>query len=429
MNMIIRKRTLEKIYVVAALVAYSAGIYTLFFPIDPTGDGAYQQNFVSQLINFPAYLYAIYVLTFYPSSVFRILRITWLLWLLVVLCFASALWSIEPMDTARRAILLLLSCAFGAAIAARFSVSEFLLLLGWAFLIVAVMQIIALLTMPGLAIHQDHHYPSMRGFFAHKNPAGRFMAIGFLVGLCLHSYRKHRMLARAVMILCAMIAIATLSRTAMALIIFLAVLYFAAGFIFKQRLAGMYLLIVCVSFATLMVGSGVVVEMLNDFVEYSGRDMTLTGRTLIWEDVAGQMTGTRFWIGYGYESFWRSEKGGLGMRWWGEYIPPHAHNGFVQVWVALGVVGLFFLIVLIGSSLLQTYINLLAKDSPHNRACFVLLHGHLLYNITEQSMLTYGSFLWLLFVMMSTYTSIERLAVRSGRSSGTMVSGKNDIRA
>lgn len=416
MNFVIRKRKLEAIYVAAALMAYSGGMYTLFFPIDPAGDGAYEQNFVAQLINFPAYAYGAFIFIFYFSSVLRVMKKTWLLWFMVALCFASVLWSIEPMDTARRAALLLLSCAFGIAITTRFTVSEFLVLLGWTFLVVAVLHLIALLTMPGLAIHQDQHYPSVRGFFSHKNQAGRAMAIGFLVGMCLHAYRTHRVLATAVMVMCFLATAATLSRTAIGSIAFMALLYFVGGFISKQRLAGMYLVIVGVSFVTLMVGSGVIIEMLNDFVEYSGRDMTLTGRTLIWEDVAGQMTGMRFWIGYGYEAFWRSEKGGLGMNWWGEYIPPHAHNGFVQVWVSLGTVGLFILLILLGSSLLRTYINLLATDSPHSRVCFAFLHAHLFFNITEQSMLMYGSFLWLLFVIMSTYPSTERLVLQRGRA-------------
>jgi O-antigen ligase len=78
----------------------------------------------------------------------------------------------------------------------------------------------------------------------------------------------------------------------------------------------------------------------SGFVEVLGRDPTLTGRTFIWEivlDLAGNPL-----VGTGFESFWLGER--LEKVWNIFFFPLNeAHNGYIEVYLNLGWVGLAML--------------------------------------------------------------------------------------
>lgn len=74
------------------------------------------------------------------------------------------------------------------------------------------------------------------------------------------------------------------------------------------------------------------------------RDSTLTGRTKLWDDVllvAGNPV-----LGVGYESFWLGERIDTlwQVYWW---RPTQAHNGYLEIYLNLGWVGLVLLMVMI----------------------------------------------------------------------------------
>jgi exopolysaccharide production protein ExoQ len=81
-----------------------------------------------------------------------------------------------------------------------------------------------------------------------------------------------------------------------------------------------------------------------------GRDPTLTGRTVIWNAVLS--THTNPIIGCGYESFWLGHR--LQEVWalTGEGIT-EAHNGYLEIYLNLGMVGLFLLVGFLISSYLS----------------------------------------------------------------------------
>jgi O-antigen ligase len=92
----------------------------------------------------------------------------------------------------------------------------------------------------------------------------------------------------------------------------------------------------------------------SDIVENLGRDSTLTGRTELWSHVL-QMHGNAF-LGTGFESFW------LGPRlqrlwqiyWW---HPNEAHNGYLEVFLNLGWLG----VALLGALLISGYHKIIAS--------------------------------------------------------------------
>jgi O-antigen ligase len=115
------------------------------------------------------------------------------------------------------------------------------------------------------------------------------------------------------------------------------------------------------------------------FAEALGRDATLTGRTELWERLGTMIVEPLF--GAGFESFW------LGQRieklwsvyWW---QPRQAHNGYLEVFLNLGWVG----IALLGLVFAWGYGNIsgaLRRNPEAAKLGLALVVVTLVYNVTE----------------------------------------------
>ena len=77
-----------------------------------------------------------------------------------------------------------------------------------------------------------------------------------------------------------------------------------------------------------------------------GRDATLTARTTIWKGIATRAM-QRPWLGHGYGAFWASPMGQEPLPRVGITIT-EAHNGIVDVFAEVGVVGVILVLVPFG---------------------------------------------------------------------------------
>jgi O-antigen ligase len=117
-----------------------------------------------------------------------------------------------------------------------------------------------------------------------------------------------------------------------------------------------------------------------------GRDETLTGRTDIWR-VLFQVAARSPIVGLGYGGFW-----GLHPEITSQIQVPQGHNGYLDVYVELGAVGIALLTVF-----LLAYCGSVRKVFDKNfdwgvlSVCFLPMT--LLYNLSESAFLTNG-FLW-----------------------------------
>jgi len=89
----------------------------------------------------------------------------------------------------------------------------------------------------------------------------------------------------------------------------------------------------------LIAGAALSYQMvLADF----GRDATFSGRTSLWEGAIAVAEAQHPILGAGYRTFW-TETGAEGVRHyiqnWGK-MPAHGHNGYLDVWLELGIPGL-----------------------------------------------------------------------------------------
>jgi O-antigen ligase len=131
--------------------------------------------------------------------------------------------------------------------------------------------------------------------------------------------------------------------------------------------------------------------------EALGRDAQLTGRTTIWVLVY-QAIQEKPLLGYGYQAFWRGDEGLGGDIW--EKIGQnffYSHNGVLEVWLGLGLVGVLAFTATFVFLIVKT-LHLLRKrfclDSvwPWLFLCYLFLS-----NLTEASFMRSNTLPWILF--------------------------------
>jgi exopolysaccharide production protein ExoQ len=162
--------------------------------------------------------------------------------------------------------------------------------------------------------------------------------------------------------------------------------------------AGLLLLVTSVMIET---------SLINIVAPILGRDATLTGRTdLIWSELIPISLRNPF-FGVGYGAFW--------IRPIFEFPINQAHNGYLDVFIELGWVGLILLTILIVSFFKKAKEEFeLDPDWACLRLAFLLMI--LLHNITETSFLRSTILMWnMLVFLMVVYSPIKfKKNVRQG---------------
>jgi exopolysaccharide production protein ExoQ len=141
-----------------------------------------------------------------------------------------------------------------------------------------------------------------------------------------------------------------------------------------------------------------------------GRDASLTNRTEVWALLSKMVVDPI--LGAGFMSFWTGNRMDLVWTRLGAAIN-QAHNGYLEQYLNLGVVGLLFLAAILASALLKVRAHLAYDASAAKlRLCFIVTA--ILYNYTEASF--YGvNNMWLLLMLGSLDVQGQRgLRVRAG---------------
>ncbi len=139
-------------------------------------------------------------------------------------------------------------------------------------------------------------------------------------------------------------------------------------------------------------------------VQATGRNMTLTDRTLLWTDLLNNAAKSPV-FGVGIGAFW---VGPIGFDLyplpnWSlktpEWRPEEGHNGYLDVYVELGGIGVVLLLGVIGAGLAGA-VSDLQNNFQLGSLRLVLLIGILMNNFAETSFLKGTHDLWFLFLLV-----------------------------
>lgn len=132
---------------------------------------------------------------------------------------------------------------------------------------------------------------------------------------------------------------------------------------------------------------------LNEMV---GRQANFTDRTLIWKSLLGMHTNPL--IGTGYNSFWLGPRLEWIWRQPGVGRINEAHNGYLGIYLNLGLIGLLLLIGFLISGY-RTVCKRLEPFSAFGSFSLAMWTIFLFQNVTEES--TRNSVIWIMFVLVA----------------------------
>ena len=261
------------------------------------------------------------------------------------------------------------------------------------------------------------HSSAWKGIFSAKNYLGN-MALFFLTIAV--SYRPRtsffRSLRGSQIFFCLVaIAFSHAATTYMLTTVYIAyatTLKTVRGFRKKDYFVAFILLFV--AFASVIV---LIILQPDILFSLLGKDATLTGRTEIWDAVAGSIA-KRPLLGYGYQAFWLGFKGEsyriiLTVTW----ALGQAQNGFLDVMLEIGVGGLVIVLLLFGFAFRDGVTCLLrSRDDAQLRAvewyvAIVILT--LIYNLDESFLFEPRHLGSLMFVLVCVGLKRERMRLRS----------------
>jgi O-antigen ligase len=331
----------------------------------------------------------------------------WALLALTGYALFSCLWSYYPEATFRRAFALALTTTFAFYLVLRFTPRELLQLVAWALFLGAALSLVLVILYPGSMIHHDALAGSWRGSFGHKNRLGRMMTLAVVIFTLLLIERggKSNWFNWAGLALCGFMLAMSQSRTAwittMVLLMFIPILRFLRGARLPMSLRVGSLLVL--GFAVVMAGTHFMVVGL----EALGRDMTFSGRTTIWTHAihAGM---EHSMLGAGFRSFWTPEGASyVYARLWG--VIGNGHNGYLDVWLELGFIGLGIFLVMFFTGLSRAYSRLIRSDDIAGLFYALIMIYALIYSFTEKFLLEQSELTWMLIMVTLIYLTPRRV--------------------
>jgi len=194
--------------------------------------------------------------------------------------------------------------------------------------------------------------------------------------------------------------------SSISLIVGILVLLFVGMRRINKNFIGTYMLAALI----LLVAAEVMFGLSSHMSENLGKGSELSGRTGLWTTLLGLHTNPI--LGTGFESFWLGKRleqlEGIFY-----FVPNEAHNGYLETYLTLGIVGLFLMIGLFIATFRKIRLELF-RDFEWGRYRLGFLAALILYNWTEAAFKTLSP-LWFVFYLIAT--DYPRILLASAQAS------------
>ncbi len=368
-----------------------------------------------RVVGAPLMVLGLFALAGAPLRAARLAYDNFALILLIFWAGLSVLWSVDPATSFQRVLTIAVAAIAAAGLVIRFSAKSLAHLVVLTTCIGMGLSLVLWLSGDPLAV--DRIAGGVRGAFTHKNVLGQITAIGTLLGIGLLQRPGARLLGAAALVLGVICLLVARSATAIASTMAGILILYVLAVIGSRRLPPF--IKPAMALAGLL--GGVLLILAYPLVlEALGRDASLTGRDQIWQFTLDRWE-QRPWLGYGFRAFWTADynRGLIASNFWAKY--DQSHNGYLQILLDLGLVGLgLFLTWLI--SVLARSLRLLGD--PDLRMWISLWAAFIVYSFTEAIYLTPNGFTWLVIMLagMVTGYSVARPASPHGGQASTPLS-------
>ena len=291
---------------------------------------------------------------FWYQKRFRLRKNSPLLWVGLafgVCIYASTFWSINPMHTLFK--LVVLSCLGAAAIgfATAFTLKQLLEWLALTCAIYIIIGFLAELSLGTFEVGGNHRFVGT----VHPNTEAIFGAVLCLSARLFYSPDRSKLLAIGFIALALFCIYLTKSRTTLAALV--------VSFVVMQILAArgsnrVYLILACLFVLGCVTASSVLLSVRNTGqignIIAMGRTedvSTLTGRLPLWEELLTWVQKSPV-FGYGYLAFWDAKRVEFLSQTFSWEIP-HGHNMYLDITLDVGLVGAFLFVAMLVGALIQ----------------------------------------------------------------------------
>ena len=331
---------------------------------------------------------------------------------LALLVLLSTFWSIDPNFTGRRSFALFCTTIFGYYLGSRFDTEELLGLYVRALEVMVLLSIAVVVLLPSYGISHGVHSGDWKGAFYHKNRAGELMALAFITFTVamptrMAPFRRWGLAALSLLLLFKSTASSALVGAA-AVIAVQAVWNFMM--VRRKAIVGIVLAGYPLALAFILVSR----SFSNAVFGLLGKDSSFTGRDLVWAGVLHGIARKPL-LGYGFQAFWLEKGGNLVLiQEKTSFVPVHAHNGYLNLLLHVGIIGMILFLVFLARILWVTIREGRRTHGPHERWIFSFVCLIVILNLTESQLLESNLF-WMSLVAFYTSLSINR-ADRSNES-------------
>ncbi|MEM9163235.1 MAG: O-antigen ligase family protein [Cyanobacteria bacterium P01_F01_bin.4] len=333
--------------------------------------------------------------------------------LLIVMLTLSALsifWAAVPDATAESVRALMRTTIIGMYFAVCYSPLKMRKLLTKLLAIWGITSLMAA-AVPGYGIvASGNHAGNLVGIFSFKNTLGQSMGLAaIMASIAWISGQGNRLVPKISLVIALGMVFLSGSKTSLVSLVFafsITPLYFFSRQRFKVR-ALLYTVAVLFGIGSVLFVS---TNLELVVVDWLGKDLTFTGRFDLWAAVVRQGM-ERPWLGYGHGGFWNTayainaavEKGWPPLPQTGVYLDSlHSHNGFVEIFVQLGVVGLVLAIAHFAILFSRYVVVALTQKDLESLWMLQYLIMIAVVNLTEAgTMLAPASFEWILYVAIA----------------------------
>ncbi|MGF1457810.1 MAG: O-antigen ligase family protein [Leptolyngbyaceae cyanobacterium] len=356
-----RFERLERIFLIFYLIVYSGGILVLILSGGASeGDGTDSSNNENYgiitlffLVNYLA-TSGLFLLKWreVQKRIIPAIFGNYFYWIFYLMIPLSIIWSDRPSETESAAIAMTGTMMFALYLATRFSAEDRLKLFVQFFGTVIVLSILMVILMPSYGLETAKHAGAIRGIYGHKNifgPTMTFSCVTFLIYL--KSSFSHKKFAWAGLVLSCFLLVGSRSSSSLlyTCMLFSLVLFFETFRWDRQKFILSTIFFVAAAFFVAVWGYTIFEFVLG----LLGKDTTLTGRTEIWPVIIDKIE-QRPWLGYGFNGFWHGKYGEslyveFALRW----KVPNSHNGFLDLTLTMGLVGISLVALAAWSSFIK----------------------------------------------------------------------------
>jgi exopolysaccharide production protein ExoQ len=343
----------DELFIMLFLAIVSGTIVPPFKYLNPTSLGIADLKFTSltfiaQVVLYPAVFFLLRgrLRDIYP--IFKALLKSPFLCGLLLITVLSAFWSQTPGFTLKYSLILLGLSVLATSVAMRYDIFAIARILRWTGTAISGCGTFASLFVPSIGRLEAAGW---NGILSHKNGFSCWIALTaclwFLQAVTDRSKRWYSLILSIACFIAMMCAGSGAARVLF--VVTMGVLIFSK---LLQRLdfrktftALLFAIIMAIpSFLFVWANKQYILGAL-------GKDATLTGRTEFWPQVIEAIWQQPI-VGYGYQGFWQAWRGADNPAARiinpNGFVPPHSHNGFLEIVLALGAIG----IVLFACSLL-----------------------------------------------------------------------------